>query len=108
MRDYGWSADGDDDTRDLVLIPQNAASLHNALSLTESDLRHQLINYNENPVDRWCFGNAGLQTDKYGKSLCIKQQPKGKIDGTVTLIILQEMYRRNRTEFAQMVKMQKG
>lgn len=108
MRDYGWSTEGDDDTRDLVLIPQNAASLDNALKLTEADLRHQLINYNENPVDRWCFGNAGLQTDKYGKSLCVKQQPKGKIDGTVTLIILQEMYRRNRTEFAQMTKMQKG
>lgn len=108
MRDLGWSADGDDDMRDLVLIPQNAASLDNALKLTEADLRHQLINYNGNPVDRWCFGNAGIQTDKYGKSLCVKQQPKGKIDGTVTLIILQEMYRRNRTEYAQMTNMQKG
>lgn len=108
MRDYGWSNEGDDDARDLVLIPQNAASLHNALTLTEADLRHQYINYNENPVDRWCLGNAGLQSDKYGKLLCVKQQPKAKIDGTVTLIILQEMYRRNRTEFNQMVQMQKG
>ncbi len=108
MKDWGWYADGDEEKRDLFLIPQNAASLDNALKLTEADLRHQLINYNGNPVDRWCFGNAGIQTDKYGKSLCVKQQPKGKIDGTVTLIILQEMYRRNRTEYAQMTKMQKG
>ena len=103
MREYGWLTDGDDDTRDVVLIPQNAASLDNAIRLTEADLRHKLINYNENPVDRWCYGNAGLQSDKYGKYLCVKQQAKAKIDGAVTTIILQEMYRRNRTEFTKIV-----
>lgn len=101
MRDYGWSTDGDDDTREVVMIPQNAQSLDNALKLTEADLRHQLINYNENPVDRWCWGNAALKIDQTGKCLCVKQQAKGKIDGAVTTIILNEMYRRNRTEFAQ-------
>ena len=103
MRDYGWSNEGDDDTRDVVMIPQNAACLHNANNLTENDLRHRLLNYNENPVDRWCWSNAALKLDQYGKSLCIKQQAKAKIDGAVTTIILQEMYRRNRTEFAQMI-----
>jgi len=103
MREYGWSADGEEETRDVVMILQNAASLDNALKLTEADLRHRLLNYNENPVDRWCWSNAALKIDTYGKCLCVKQQAKGKIDGAVATIILQEMYRRNRTEFAQMV-----
>ena len=88
---------------ELQAVIQSAESLNNALRLTESDLRRQLINYNENPVDVWCWGNAALQLDKYGRALCVKQQAKAKIDGAVCTIILNEMYRRNRTEFAQIV-----
>lgn len=106
MRDYGWTTDGDEQTRSVVMIIQSAESLNNALRLTEADLRHQLINYNENPVDVWCWGNAALQLDKYGRALCVKQQGKAKIDGSVCTIILQEMYRRNRTEFAQAIAQQ--
>ena len=107
MRDYGWVTDGEELVRTLVMILQNAASLDNALKLTEADLRKQLINYNENPIDMWCWGNAALKIDTYGKCLCVKQQAKGKIDGAVATIILQEMYRRNRTEFAQMIALER-
>jgi len=108
MREYGWTGDGDEETRAVVMILQNAATLDNALKLTEADLRHQLLNYNENPVDVWCWGNAALKIDTYGKCLCVKQQAKGKIDGAVAMIILQEMYRRNRTEFAQMIALERS
>ena len=101
MREYGWTADGDEQSRAIVMIIQSAESLNNALRLTEADLRHKLLNFNMNPVDVWCFGNAALKIDTYGKALCVKQQAKAKIDGTVATIILEEMYRRNRTEFAQ-------
>ena len=103
MKEYGWHTEGDEQDRPVVMIIQSAESLNNALRLTESDLRRQLINYNENPVDVWCWGNAALQLDKYGRALCVKQQGKAKIDGAVCTIILNEMYRRNRTEFAQIV-----
>lgn len=101
MKEYGWHTEGDEQDRPVVMIIQSAESLNNALRLTESDLRRQLLNYNENPVDMWCWGNAALQLDKYGRALCVKQQAKAKIDGAVCTIILNEMYRRNRTEFAQ-------
>lgn len=101
MKEYGWHTEGDEQDRPVVMIIQSAESLNNALRLTESDLRRQLLNYNENPVDVWCWGNAALQLDKYGRALCVKQQSKAKIDGAVCTIILNEMYRRNRTEFAQ-------
>ena len=107
MREYGWTTDGDEQTRAIVMIIQSAESLNNALRLTEADLRHQLLNFNENPVDVWCFGNAALKIDTYGKALCVKQQAKAKIDGTVATIILEEMYRRNRTEFAQAIAIER-
>ena len=100
MKEYGWHTEGDEQDRPVVMILQSAESLNNALRLTESDLRRQLLNYNENPVDVWCWGNAALQLDKYGRALCVKQQAKAKIDGAVCTIILNEMYRRNRSEFA--------
>lgn len=104
MSFYGWERTGDDDS-DLVLINQNAQTLSNAMKLCEADLKHQLVNYNENPVDKWCFKNAAIKVDDKGQCLCVKQegQPSKKIDGSVTLIILYEMYRRYRTEFKQYV-----
>ena len=101
MEQYNWSKE----TEDLIMILQNAQTLSNAMKLVEADLRSQLINYNENPVDRWCFKNAAIKVDEKGQCLCVKQdgQPAKRIDGAVTLIILYEMYRRYRTDFKQLV-----
>lgn len=99
MGEYGWMKENDD----LILILQNAQTLSNAMKLCEADLRHKLINYNENCVDKWCFKNSGIKVDDYGKCICIKQEPSKRIDGAVTLIILYEMYRRYRTEYKQII-----
>ena len=103
---YGWQRTGDDDS-DLVMIPQNAQTLSNAMKLCEADLKHQLINYNENVMDRWCFKNAVIKVDDHGQCLCIKQETNKRIDGAVCLIILYEMYRRYRTEFMQIIANEK-
>lgn len=102
MQQYNWSKE----TEDLIMILQNAQTLSNAMKLVEADLRSQLINYNENPVDRWCLKNAAIKVDEKGQCLCVKQdgQPAKRIDGAVTLIILYEMYRRYRTDFKQLAK----
>ena len=99
MNYYNWTKENED----LILILQNALTLSNAMKLVEADFQHQLINYNENEVDRWCLKNAGIKVDDKGQCLCVKQEAAKRIDGAVTLIILYEMYRRYRTEFKQMI-----
>lgn len=99
MGEYGWMKENDD----LILILQNAQTLSNAMKLCEADLKHRLINYNENSVDKWCFKNSGIKVDDYGKCICVKQESSKRIDGAVTLIILYEMYRRYRTEYKQII-----
>lgn len=101
MSDYGWTKENED----MIMILQNAQTLSNAMKLCEADLKSQLVNYNENAMDRWCFKNAAIKVDDRGQCLCVKQegQPSKRIDGAVTLIILYEMYRRYRTEFKQMI-----
>lgn len=103
MGRYNWEkANGDDG--DLILIQQNAQTLSNAMKLCEADLRHRLVNYNEDTIDRWCLKNAGIKVDDLGQCLCVKMETARRIDGAVVLIILYEMYRRYRTEFRQIVE----
>nr|DAV36510.1 MAG TPA: Large Terminase [Caudoviricetes sp.] len=96
---YGWTKENED----LILILQNAQTLSNALKLCEADLKHQLINYNQNEMDKWCFKNAGIKVDDHSQCLCVKTESSKRIDGSVTLIILYEMYRRYRTDFKQII-----
>jgi len=100
MTDYGWTKEGGE----LEMVLQNAETLDNALRLVEADLKSQLINYNENPVDRFCFKNSCLKVNDKRKALCIKTNNENKIDGSVTLIGLYEMYRRHKSEFLQIIK----
>lgn len=99
MGEYGWTKENED----LILILQNAQTLSNAMKLCEADLKHQLINYNENVVDKWCFKNAGIKVNDLQQCLCVKTEIAKRIDGAVTLIILYEMYRRYRTEYKQII-----
>ena len=96
---YGWQKTGGDDS-DLVMINQNAPTLSNAIKLTESDLKHELILFNNNEIDKWCLGNAGITvTNAIGQVLIVKTQQTKRIDGAVALAILYEMFRRFRTDF---------
>ncbi len=101
---YGWTKQGGDEA-DLIMINQNAATLSNAIKLCENDFRHQLINYNENPIDAWCLKNSGIEIKSAtGDCLIVKQEPHKKIDGAVCLAILYEMYRRYRTQYKKLIK----
>lgn len=81
------------------MVYQNKLTLSNAMKLVEADFKSQFINYNENPIDRWCLGNAAMEIDGLGNAMAVKinGQAQRRIDGAVTLIILYEMYRRYRT-----------
>lgn len=103
MSYYGWEKTGGDDS-DLILINQNAETLSSAIRLCEADLKHQLINYNENAIDKWCLRNAGIKVDDKNKCLIIKMEIPKRIDGAVCLAILYEMYRRYRTDFKTIIE----
>lgn len=103
MAFYGWAKTGGDDS-DLIMIQQNAQTLSGAIKLCEADFKHHLINYNDNPVDKWCLQNACLKVDNLSQCLIIKAKPSRRIDGAVCLAILYEMYRRYRTDFKTMIK----
>lgn len=102
MEYYGWFKTGSDDS-DLIMIQQNAQTLSGAIKHCEADFKAKLINYNNNPVDKWCLGNAGIKVDEKNQCLIVKLETGRRIDGAVCNAILYETYRRNRTEFKQII-----
>lgn len=100
MAVYGWTKE----TGGVEMVLQNAQTLSNAIKLCEAEFKCQRINFNDNPVDKWCYSNAGLMVDNHEMCLIVKQEPMKRIDGAVTMAILYEMYRRYRTEFKQYVE----
>ena len=103
MSYYGWQKTGGDES-DLIMIQQNAQTLSGAIRLCEADFKSRLINYNDNPVDKWCFKNACLKLDNLRQCLIVKSKPSQRIDGAVSLAILYEMFRRYRTDYKTMIE----
>ena len=77
--------------------------LSNAMKLTEAELKSKNVNYNQNPVDKWCLGNCSIEVDGLGNIMPVKIQANKRIDGAVTLIGLYEVYRRYKQEFQQLI-----
>lgn len=103
MEELGWSKQ----YGDVEMILQNAQTLNNALHHAEADLKAHLINYNENPVDRWCFQNSCLKVNDLRQALVVKTENAKKIDGTVTLVSLYEMFRRCRGDYKTLIERQR-
>lgn len=99
MEAYGWSKQ----YGDLEMILQNAQTLNNALLLVEKDLKARNINFNENPVDKWCFSNSCLKVNDLRQAIVVKEDNAKKIDGSVALVSLYEMYRRYRSDMRKLI-----
>lgn len=88
------------------MIQQNPAVMSSPMKFVEADLKGRMINYGNNPMDAWCFGNASIQVDNLGRVMCVKinKQHSKRIDGSVTLIILYATLQRFKSEYMRYVK----
>ena len=80
-------------------------ALSNAMKLTEADLKSQIVNFGENPVDKWCLSNCCCKVDDVGNIQPVKipGQNSKRIDGALTFIMLQETFRRYRSDFLTVI-----
>ena len=79
--------------------------LSSAMKLTEADFKSRVINYNNNPVDKWCLSNCCCDVDNIGNIQPVKSKTEKnkRIDGAVTMIMLEEIQRRYRSDFLKMI-----
>lgn len=78
MESYGYK---------MIRTPQGARTLSLPMQNLGADLEKNKINYNNNPILKWCFTNVGVETDRNGNIVPIKNQsPKRRIDGVASLL----------------------
>lgn len=88
------------------VIAQSKYVLSSPIKLMENDLKYHIINYNNNPVMKWCLSNASLDVDNAGRVLIVKQrgQHEKRIDAAVACAILLAGYQRIRADFERVLK----
>lgn len=68
-------------------VRQGKKTLSNPMKNLKTDLEAKIINYNNNPIDKWCLANTSKDEDKNGNIQPIKTSVSTRrIDGTAALL----------------------
>jgi phage terminase large subunit-like protein len=95
MEDLGFNMDK---------VRQGIYSLSEPMKILEADLKNNLVNYNNNPIMKWCLSNTQAKVDLNGNIQPSKLNSKYKqIDGTVALIIAYVVLNRYRNDYENMI-----
>lgn len=79
MIDYGF---------EMEEVRQGAKTMSQPMKLLEATIKAKKINYNKNPVLKWCLSNTAIKTDENENIRPVKGlSKKMRIDGAVSLII---------------------
>jgi len=71
----------------MVRCIQGAKTLSLPMQMLGADLQAQKVIYQNNPILKWCLTNTGVQTDRNGNIVPIKNQsPRQRIDGAAALL----------------------
>jgi len=85
-------------------IRQGVYSLSEPMKQLEADLKNKLINYDNNPILKWCLSNTQAKVDLNGNIQPSKLNSKYKrIDGTVALIIAYAVLNRYKIDYENML-----
>ena len=85
-------------------IRQGVYTLSEPMKQLEGDLKNKLVNYNNNPILKWCFANTAAKVDLNGNIQPSKLNSKLKrIDGCVSLIVAYAVLTRYKTDYENMI-----
>lgn len=71
----------------MIRCIQGAKTLSLPMQQMGADLQSKKINYNNNPMLKWCLANTGVQMDRNGNIVPIKNQAaKMRIDGMASML----------------------
>ena len=72
----------------MIEVRQGAQTMSNPMKQLEADLIEKKVNYNNNPVLKWCLTNTSVKRDDNDNIRPVKgKQQRARIDGSVSLII---------------------
>ena len=94
MKEYGF---------DMVEVRQGAKTMSTPMKQMKADLIDKKINYNNNPILKWCLSNISIKTDDNDNIRPVKNKSRARIDGAVSLIDAYVIFYNNKQEYMNMV-----
>lgn len=94
MQEYGF---------DMVEVRQGAKTMSTPMKQLKADLIDKKINYNNNPILKWCLSNLAIKTDENENIRPVKIKSRARIDGAVSLIDAYVVYYENMQDYLNMI-----
>ena len=87
-----------------IPVIQGAKTFSGPLKSMEAELKAKKVNYDNNPVLRWCFTNSKVNVDRNDNlSLCKTSNPTKRIDGVASLMDAFIVYEDYKDEYLNMI-----
>lgn len=87
----------------LEPVIQGAKTMSTPMKILASDLADKKINYNNNPILKWCLTNTQVELDKNDNIRPVKgKNSKQRIDGAVSLIDSYVIFQRHYEDYLNM------
>lgn len=95
MMDYGF---------EMEEVRQGAKTMSQPMKLLEATIKAKKINYNNNPVLKWCLSNTSIKMDENENIRPVKGlSQKMRIDGAVSLIIAYVVLQNHYNEYTGII-----
>ncbi|MGF3513799.1 MULTISPECIES: terminase large subunit [Bacillus amyloliquefaciens group] len=88
----------------MIPIAQGKQTLSGPMKLLGADLENKIVNYNNNPIDKWCLSNTAIDIDK---NLNIQpdktNNQRRRIDGTAALLNAYVVLQEKRNDYMNLI-----
>lgn len=88
---------------EMEVVIQGARTLSSPMKTLKADLIDNKVNYNQNPILKWCLCNTSIQQDANENIRPVKTtNQRARIDGAVSLMIAYTEYLRHENDLLSM------
>jgi len=81
-----WCDDMTEHGFDMVEVRQGAKTMSSPMKQLKADLIDKKVNYDNNPILKWCLSNVSIKQDENENIRPVKEKSRQRIDGAVRLI----------------------
>ncbi|WHP40760.1 terminase large subunit [Lysinibacillus boronitolerans] len=88
----------------MIPVIQGKKTLSGPMHNLGADLKKKKVNYNNNPIDKWCLSNTAVEIDKNGNIQPHKgTNQRRRIDGTAALLNAYKVLEDKMSEYVNMI-----
>ena len=88
---------------DMVEVRQGAKTMSAPMKQLKADLIEKKLNYNNNPILKWCLSNLSIKQDENENIRPVKEKSRQRIDGAVSLIDAYCIYVEKQQEYMNFI-----